>query len=301
MAAAAEPLLLPDCAAPRLTALASDSSTSRLSLAHALFCDGQLDRAWHELSLALQENPELAAAHHVKGVMLVGSNRLDEAIAPLETAIELEPESAVSYLVLGRTLQKLGHHNRALEVTNRLLRFDPNHAEGYALQAEILHRLGRTRAAIAASREACRCDPGQAQVRLKLATMLGEEKLWDEALREFDVCQQLAPSDCNITMAKADALRAAGQAAAAIELYRLALTISPASALAYARIGRCFYELGDLPSAMALLRTSLLIDTNLGDAHETLALIYQEMGHTAESDRMSSMAKEFRAESAKSS
>jgi tetratricopeptide (TPR) repeat protein len=297
IAAASETLRLGECAAPRLATVAGDTSTSRLALAHALFCDGQLDRAWQELSLALQENPELAAAQHVKGVMLAGSDRLQEAIAPLELAIELDPDSAVSYLVLGRTLQKLGHHNRALEVTSRLLRAHPDHAEGHALHAEILHRLGRTRAAIASSRESCRRDPSQAQVRFKLATMLREEQLWEESLQEFDVCQQLAPNDADILMAKADTLLATGQATAAIDLYRLILTISPANALAYARIGHCFFDRGDLPSATSLLRTALLLDTKLVDAYHTLALIYQAMGHKAEADRMSCLARQYADES----
>src|SRR3954471_219960 len=111
IAAASDPLPLGECAAPRLTAVAGETSTSRLTVAHALFCDGQLDRAWHELSLALQENPELASAQHVKGVMLAGSDRLEEAIEPLDLAIELDPDADVSYLVLGRTLQKLGQLN----------------------------------------------------------------------------------------------------------------------------------------------------------------------------------------------
>jgi tetratricopeptide (TPR) repeat protein len=300
IAAASDPLPLGECAAPRLTAVAGETSTSRLALAHALFCDGQLDRAWHELSLALRENPELAAAQHVKGVMLAGSDRLQEAVPPLECAIELDPDSVVSYLVLGRTLQKLGHHNRALEVATRLLRAHPDHAEGHALQAEILHRLGRTRAAIAASRESCRWEPAQPQVRFKLAKMLREEQLCDEALREFDVCQELAPNDCDILMAKADTLLAADEATAAINLYRLVLTIAPANALAYARIGRCFYDLGDLPAATALLRTALLLDTKLVDAHETLVLIYQAMGHEAEADRMLSLAKQYALEACES-
>ena len=138
--------------------------------------------------------------------MLAGSDRLEEAIEPLELAIELDPESDVSYLVLGRTLQKLEQLNRALKVTKRLLRIHPDHAQGHALRGEILHRLGRTTAAIGSFRESCRCDPGQAQVRLKLATALRDERLWEESLREFDICQQLAPSDPEILIAKADAI-----------------------------------------------------------------------------------------------
>jgi tetratricopeptide (TPR) repeat protein len=291
---ARDPAMMPtgESAAPRLTSIASDSSTSRLTLAHALFCDGQLDRAWHELSLALQENPELASAQHVKGVMLAGSDRWEEAIEPLELAIELDPESAVSYLVLGRTLQKLGQLNRALKVTKRMLRIHPDHAQGHALRGEILHSLGRNAAAIRSFRESCRSEPGQAQVRLKLAIALRDEHLWHEALREFDICQQLAPSDPEILIAKADALRAYGQSAAAIELYREVITHTPGNALAYAHMGHCYFERGDLTSAMSLLRTALLLDTKLVDAYQTSALVYQAMGLESEASRMRSIAEQ---------
>jgi tetratricopeptide (TPR) repeat protein len=291
---APDPAMMPtgESAAPRLTAIASDTSTSRLTLAHALFCDGQLDRAWHELSLALQENPELASAQHVKGVMLAGSDRLEEAIEPLELAIELDPEFDVSYLVLGRTLQKLGQLNRALKVTKRMLRIHPDHAQAHALRGEILQLLGRTSAAVSSFRESCRCDPGQAQVRLKLATALREERLWDESLREFDICQQLAPSDPEILIAKADAMRACGQSTAAIELYRDVTTHTPGNALAYARMGHCFFERDDLPSATSLLRTALLLDTKLVDAYQTLAQVYQAMGLEAEASRMRTIAEQ---------
>jgi tetratricopeptide (TPR) repeat protein len=279
-----------ESAAPRLTSIAEETSTSRLTLAHALFCDGQLDRAWRELSLALQENPELASAQHVKGVMLAGSDRLEQAIQPLELAIELDPDTDASYLVLGRTLQKLGHLNRALEVINRLLRTQPDHGTAHALRGEILQRLGRAAAAIGSFRESCRCDAGQAQVRLKLATALRDEKLWDESLSEFDICQQLAPNDPEVLIAKADTLRACGQSANAIELYRAVLTHAPTSALAYARMGHCYFEDGDLTSAMSLLRTALLLDTKLVEAYQSLAHVYQAMGLESESIRMQAIA-----------
>jgi tetratricopeptide (TPR) repeat protein len=279
-------------AAPRLTSIAGETSTSRLTLVHALFSDGQLDRAWSELSLALKENPELASAQHVKGVMLAGSDRLEEAVSPLELAIDLDPDADASYLVLGRTLQKLGHLNRALEVTNRLLRKHPEHAQGHALRGEILNLLGRAKAAISSLRESCRCDPSQAQIRLKLAKALQDEKLWDDALREFDICQQLAPNDPEVLIAKADAVRVCGKSAGAIELYREVLTHTPTSALAYARMGQCYFECGDFTSATSLLRTALLLDTKLVDAYQTLAQVYQAMGLESESGRMRAIAEQ---------
>jgi predicted Zn-dependent protease len=172
------------------------------------------------------------------------------------------------------------------------LRFHPDHAQGHALRGEILHRLGRTTAAIGSFRESCRCDPGQAQVRLKLATALRDERLCDESLIEFDICQQLAPSDPEILIAKADALRACGQAIAAIELYREVIIHSPGNALAYAHMGQCYFERGDLTSATSLLRTALLLDTKLVDAYQTLAQVYQAMGLETEASRMRTIAEQ---------
>jgi predicted Zn-dependent protease len=296
LAADAAASLLGQEAIPRLTIVSQDLSSSRLGLAHALFCNGQFEQAWHELSQILCDNPELALAHHVRGIMLAGSNRLDQAVKALELAIKLDASSHASYLMLAQTLEKLERPEHALSVVDRLLVSNPSMAEAHSLRGEILKRQGRTLSAIDALRVACQHNPLEPRVRLTLAQALSESQRFEEALSELLICRQIAPSNPEILLAHADALRDCGHHEEAAQIYRLALIQSPLQAALYARLGQCFWRQNKLTAAIGLLRTSLILDPRRIEAYECLAEIYRTMGYLAESDQMSAAGRRIAGE-----
>src|SRR5262245_23857849 len=73
---------------------AGQGALAHLILANTLFRNGRHGQALAELNAALGENPELAEAHFLKGILLALRAEFAGALEALEYATRLKPEQA---------------------------------------------------------------------------------------------------------------------------------------------------------------------------------------------------------------
>jgi Flp pilus assembly protein TadD len=85
----------------------------------------------------------------VQGVALGLSEKYLEAIAELSRAVEEDPDQAAAHTSLGVAFHRLGEDDRALACYETALKIDPIHAEAHHFRANILYNHGNVREAIA--------------------------------------------------------------------------------------------------------------------------------------------------------
>jgi tetratricopeptide (TPR) repeat protein len=111
---------------------------------------------------------QLAAAHGTLGKVFVQLDRYESAIENLQKAINLDPTLSSAYFDLAKVYRKLGKLAKARDV---LTHFE-------ALHAEVESQMERRKRALALYQE---------------GEQRGSEGRFDEALKAFQECQQLAP------------------------------------------------------------------------------------------------------------
>ena len=111
--------------------------------AEQLFDQKRLEEAASLAQRALQQNPRLALAHQVLGLVSAERGAVHDAIARLSQAVALRPDLVPSHNGLGRCYAMLGDTQQALEHFETALRLEPNHAFARFNRAMTLLKLGR--------------------------------------------------------------------------------------------------------------------------------------------------------------
>jgi predicted O-linked N-acetylglucosamine transferase (SPINDLY family) len=95
-----------------------------------------------------------------------------DALALCERALARDPASAAAHNVRGAVLLGLGRHDEALDCFQRVVTLDPGGALGHANLATVLQRCGRVAEACEAFRRSLALGPDQASIRSSLVYTL---------------------------------------------------------------------------------------------------------------------------------
>ncbi len=94
-----------------------------------------------------------------RGTELLAAGRLQEAVERLALAIELDPELAAAWANLGVSKRRLGDPAGAEEAYRRALALDPRHPAARENLVNLLHRFGRPEEALVLETEPGSADP----------------------------------------------------------------------------------------------------------------------------------------------
>ena len=132
----------------------------------------QYAKARAAANTALTLDPDLAAAHSVRGYLLVSAD-FDWAGAQAEfrRAVQLAPDDGDSLSRLGLMLATLGDPDRAVKLTQQALAIDPLSASWHGWQSSYLSGLGRLDEAAAAIHEAILLQPEAVGYHQRLAVI----------------------------------------------------------------------------------------------------------------------------------
>src|SRR5262249_21575077 len=240
----------------------------------SLFQTGRHERALVEIDAALHENPELAPALVLKGLLLARRANFTEAAGCLEYAVRIDADQVGAWLALAYVRLELGLYDRALEAADRAIRMDNTQAYGYWLRGNALAIQKRNAEAIAAYRLTLRYNPQFTTARLKLASLLAETGATDEAVRQSIVALRFNPTDQNARMAVGDLLRLQGKREEALREYMVAADLRPLQALPHVKRGETYLELGLVVDAIMAFRLALRLDPKQVNAYLHLGRIY---------------------------
>ncbi len=128
----------------------------------------------------------LAVFQSNRGTELLAAGRLREAVARLELAIELDPELAAAWVNLGVAKRRSGDFAGAEEAYRQALELDPRHPGARDNLVSLLHRHGRRDEALTLETKTESVDPllalSQAAVRLEQGELEEARSLYLQAL-----------------------------------------------------------------------------------------------------------------------
>jgi serine/threonine-protein kinase len=149
-----------------LKALAIDNTSAAVhhSLGSVLlFYDREWAAAEKELNLALQIDPRLADAHHVKGFCLAATGRIKEAVSSFERAGALNPGPPIEFSDLCNAHIWARQYAQAIVAGQHALEIDPNFSFAYQVLGIAYTHQGKYAEAGVALRKALEFDKEEPQ------------------------------------------------------------------------------------------------------------------------------------------
>jgi len=196
-------------------------------------------------------------------------------------AVELQPEHAAAHANLGLALAELGRWSDALASYDRALARNPDHAVAWSNRGNALERLGQSQAALGSFDRALALRPDLAETHMNRGYLLGQFKLWDEALASFERALALKPrlaeawSGCGLVQTQRR------QFDAALANFERALALAPGMVEAHVNRGVLLVELERLGAAIASFTRAIELDPQSAAAHFNLALALLARGQFA--------------------
>ena len=146
---------------------------------------GRWQAAVESIGKAIEQQPEVAAAHLNLGPPLQKLRRYEEALASYDRALLLQPDYANALLNRGNVLQDLHRNAEALASYDRVLALAPDYAEALYNRGNALLDDERLDAALASYDSALALKAGYPQALYNRGIALQDLKRPDDAARSF--------------------------------------------------------------------------------------------------------------------
>jgi predicted O-linked N-acetylglucosamine transferase (SPINDLY family) len=153
----------------------------------------QFKAAERQIDLAIQINPNVAAAHSNRGIALKDLQRFDEALASFDKAVALQRDNAELFNNRGSVLKELKRLEDALTSIDRAIALKGDYAEAFNNRGNTLRELGRHGEALASYDRAIALKPDYAEAHANRGGMLQELNHFEEALAGYDRSMALDP------------------------------------------------------------------------------------------------------------
>ncbi len=264
-----------------------------LTLANGLFESGRHGEALEQIELVLKDNPDLAIAHFLKGLVLTRLSDFAAAVECLENTVRLDQEFVGAWLGLAYIRIELGMMDEALDAVLHGLQIDPKHANGHLLHGNVLSRLERLEESVEAYRAAIKYNPQLMMAHYRLGYLLNELGRTEEAVSQLITSQRLNPRDVASRLTLGDVFRSQGNIDEAIDQFKVAATLAPLQGEAHSRIGDTLDELGKRREAISAYRIAIRRDARHLGSFLSLARIYLEEHCPAEALAMAKAAIEI--------
>lgn len=272
------------------------TAVARTALAGKLVMSGHESRALTELDAALHENPELAAASALRGLILLQRADHEGAIRCLSLAVLLDDKLQMGWVGLAQAHRAWGDPDSALSAADRAVELDETSSSSHLLRGILLSELGRRGEAHEAFRTAVRNDPNSAAARHHLALALAESGRNDEALQEVSAGDLRNPLATQNRVLMGDLRRDRGDIQAALNDY-VDVAFSRFSVDALTRAAELMAERGLLSEALRLLRMALTLEPERVDTYLSIARIYIQQQRHREAHAMCRAAQVVRPDS----
>jgi tetratricopeptide (TPR) repeat protein len=186
------------------------ASPVKLTAAENMFEQGQAESAQEAVDDILKNTPDSAAAHTLRGRILIEQQQYGQARQAFEKAVSLDPQLSNAWFGLGVVSQSSDDHTQALEFYQKALEQNLNHTQTILAVVNTLEILNRRQ----------------------------------EAAQLLDDKIAVNPSNTELLCAAADLANRLQQSDKAVSLYRRAATIQPknvqilhALAMTYVAVG----------------------------------------------------------------
>ncbi len=279
-------------------ALALDDS---LPIAHSLLSSiyaekQQYDQALAEGERAIALDPNNADSYQAQAQALNWAGRPEEALQVIERAMRLNPRHPPFYLwELGLAYNLTGRYTEAVTTQKEVISLSPNFPSAY-LQLAYSY-LGQwvtqqsptaqtLEPAVAAAQRALALNDSDYRLHIVLGCVYLYQQQYDQALAEVERGVELTSNEAGAYAALAQVLSSMGRTEEALEAAAQGLRLKPEIADSHlADVGAAYAVAGRYEEAYGPLQRYLSRYPNLLPAHLTLAVVYSELGQTAEAQK----------------
>ena len=221
-------------------------------------------RKYQEQAIALK--PNFATALTCLGNTLMHLRALEQSVAVHDRAIALKADYADAYCNRGMTLLLLSRNPEAMHSFDRALFFNPRHIEAMVGKGLAGINLRHMDDALAAFDSALAIRPDAAVIIGQRGRLHLQAGRFDQAAADFDAALARDPRCEPALLGKARLGALRGNIESAMDACRKVLAQNSKSEVAWAWLGICFAQQGDIGTALRHLDEALEIKPDFGDA-----------------------------------
>ena len=254
-------------------------STNYLMTARGYLTKEQYREASIELRNAIRHNPRDPVAHLglAQTLWRIGDGR--DALEYARTAVWLAPNFYEAHLVLGWLALVSGELPEALKAAEGAGKLKPAEVAPLCLLARIYTRQAAYGRAADLYRRILRRNPDDPAVRAQLVDNALARRGYAEANEEAETGLKVAPSDSNLLLLRATALRKLDRNDEAMMTLRTAAAANPQSPLPHLGMGDLFTLLGEYTAAAGSYEKVLDRDPENARAMNNLANLIVDHGY----------------------
>ena len=216
---------------------------------------GNLDIAENTFRSILSKDASEVHSLHFLGVIFCQKGNLDDGVALIEQSIRLDPSRFGPYLNLGRFLVGANQWDPAVAALEQAVQRDAHDFDAWSMLAQASFYSDDPDAALIAGKKAAEINPGNAEIFFSLG-VYASEKNQDEA----------------------------------IDYYRNAVSIDPASFKAWVNLGNCLLDSKRIEESIAAFNAAIEIDPSCFQALMGLCRTYGDLAKWLEALDMAKQA-----------
>ena len=254
----------------------------KVDLALSYFKSGRFDEAIPLLKERLHEQPGNLRLNILLGMAHYGAKEYAEAVPYLKAAAAQEPKSAAIRLPLAQACLWARQFECVLTTYKQILALNANSAEADMLAGEAYSAKGDTPAAVRQFRAAVQADPSEPDVHFGLGYLLWTERKFNAAAAEFRAELRNNPQDGQSLAYLGDCRMHLGKQTEALQALKHAVALKSSLELVHLDLGIIAASKGDKSAAVDQFRIAVSIDPKNADPRWRLARLYQSMGREKE-------------------
>jgi tetratricopeptide (TPR) repeat protein len=252
---------------------------------------GEFAQSQQLLEALINSGSKNAALFNLLGWCQHKQGRPKEAVKALEESIQMAPSEETNYLDLGKIL--LAQHSlpRALQLARKTTSSFPNSAEALELQGLVETGMGQFTDAVRSYIRAAQLDVTRPDSILGLAQAQSAAGMNKDAAASFESGMRRFPKDARFKTQYAAALLWQSETgegndqARAEQLLRSALVLDPSLPEAHYQLGNLALKKGLITEAQRHLEQAVKLDAHNGQAHFALSRVYRRLGRQEEAAR----------------
>jgi tetratricopeptide (TPR) repeat protein len=243
------------------------------------------ERALDRVESILEENPENAIAHLLRGSLLLSyKGNVAEAQKEALIALEKEPDLSLAWDVLATTYLAQRQPARAISCYEHRLTLNPDYAFAWDQLAMLYNMTGQLDQEIRCLEKLTLLTPDKIRVWGSLGLALEAKKDYSGAESAFRRAIRLKTREPMLHSDLGRNLLFQGKWAEAEEECRAAIRLDPKLAEAYGNLGAALVQMGRYAEAESILREGLTIAPDLPKLHINLCLALQRQGRNEEAE-----------------
>jgi len=275
----------------RAVAADPDSPLTHAWLAHAEWVKfyGTRDRAWLARTTEAERqaelcNPDLAAVHGIRGLLIYNSGRYDQALAEFQRSIELEPGVSDGYRRLARSYASNNEIDKALAAYQKALSVEPSYYRNFQDLGAFWFSRGDYSQATRYFAEAEKLAPGEPNLRFALGAAYKNLGRFTDAETEFRSMLALRPTEAAFREL-GSSLMYQGKDSEAIQYLDRAVALGAENYICWMKLGIAYRRAGLIAKSkwanrqgLNAAREEVKRNARSGEAHSFLAYFYARLG-----------------------